>query len=102
MQLTERQDILPPGYAQNEPWSGPEHRRRRRGERDEEHPGRRKHPVLLALLIIFALLLALAIGGVVWAEEQINPGGHHGPTWPSASRRAHRPPRSAPSWPGQA
>ncbi len=79
-ELTDRQDILPPGYAQNETWSGPEHRRRRRGERDEEHPGRRKHPVLLALLIIFALLLALAIGGVVWAEEQINPGGHHGPS----------------------
>ena len=78
--MTDRQDILPPGYAQNETWSGPEHRRRRRGERDEEHPGRRKHPVLLALLIIFALLLALAIGGVVWAEEQINPGGHHGPS----------------------
>ena len=78
--LTDRQDILPPGYAQNEPWSGPEHRRRRRGERDEDHPGRRKHPVLLALLIVFALLLALAIGGVVWAEEQINPGGHHGPS----------------------
>jgi UPF0755 protein len=77
--LTDRQDILPPGYAQNETWSGPEHRRRRRKEREEEHPGRRKHPVLLALLIIFALLLALAIGGVVWAEEQINPGGHHGP-----------------------
>jgi UPF0755 protein len=78
--LTERQEILPPGYAQNESWSGPEHRRRRwRRERDEDYPGRRKHPVLLALLIVFALLLAVAIGGVVWAEQQINPGGHHGP-----------------------
>jgi len=77
--LTERQDILPPGYAQNEPWSGPEHSKRRRKERDEDHPKRRKHPVLLALLIVFALLLAAAIGGVVWAEGQINPGGHHGP-----------------------
>jgi uncharacterized YceG family protein len=31
------------------------------------------------LLIVFALLLAVAIGGVVWAEGQINPGGHRGP-----------------------
>jgi UPF0755 protein len=77
--LTERQEILPPGYAQNETWSGPEHRRRRRREPDEEHPGRRKHPVLLALLIVFALLLAVVIGGLVWAEQQINPGGHRGP-----------------------
>jgi UPF0755 protein len=77
--LTEQQDILPPGYAQNEPWSGPGHSKRRRRERDEDHPRRRKHPVLLALLIAFALVLAVAIGGVVWAEGQINPGGHHGP-----------------------
>ena len=26
------------------------------------------------------MLLVLAIGGLVWAEEQINPGGHHGPS----------------------
>ncbi len=77
--MTERQDILPPGYAQNEPWSGPEHSRRRRQDNDEEHSGRRKHPVLWTLLIVFALVLAVAIGGVVWAEGQINPGGHHGP-----------------------
>jgi UPF0755 protein len=35
--------------------------------------------VLLSLLIVFAVLLGVAIGGVVWAEGQINPGGHHGP-----------------------
>jgi UPF0755 protein len=34
---------------------------------------------LLALLIIFALVLGLAIGGVVWVQGQINPGGHAGP-----------------------
>jgi UPF0755 protein len=80
--VTERQDILPPGYAQNEPRSGPEHRKRRHRQRDEEHPGRRKHPILLVLLIVFALLLAVAIGGVVWVEGQINPSGHHGPDVP--------------------
>jgi UPF0755 protein len=78
--LSEQQDILPPGYAQNESWSGPEHRRRRRRGRDQS--GRRRHPILLALLIIVAVLLALAIGGFVWAQGQINPGGHHGPDVP--------------------
>jgi UPF0755 protein len=78
--LSEQQDILPPGYAQNESWSGPEHRRRRRPERDQS--GRRRHPILLALLIVVAVLLAIAIGGFVWARGQINPGGHHGPDVP--------------------
>ena len=91
--MTEQQDILPPGYAQNETWSGPEHSKRRRRERDEDHPRRRKHPVLLALLIVFALLLAVAIGGVVWAEGQINPGGHQGPdvevSIPTGSSTSH-------------
>ena len=78
--MSEQQDILPPGYAQNEPWSGPEHRRRRRRDRDES--GRRRHPILLALLIAVAVLLAIAIGGFVWAQGQINPGGHRGPDVP--------------------
>jgi UPF0755 protein len=78
--LSEQQDILPPGYAQNESWSGPEHSRRRRRDRDQS--GRRRHPILLALLIIVAVLLAIAIGGFVWAQGQINPGGHHGPDVP--------------------
>ena len=78
--MTEQQDILPPGYAQNESWSGPEHRRRRRRDRDQT--GRRRHPILLALLIIVAVLVALAIGGFVWARGQINPSGHHGPNVP--------------------
>jgi UPF0755 protein len=78
--LSEQQDILPPGYAQNESWSGPEHSRRRRRDRDES--GLRRHPILLALLIAVAVLLAVAIGGFVWAQGQINPGGHHGPDVP--------------------
>jgi UPF0755 protein len=78
--VSEQQDILPPGYAQNESWSGPEHSRRRRRERDQS--GRRRHPILLALLIIVAVLIAVAIGGFVWAQGQINPSGHHGPDVP--------------------
>ncbi len=74
--MSDRQDILPPGYAQNEPWSGPEHRAPRRGRRDR--PGRR-HPVLFVLLILLALILLVGIGVFVWAQGQINPGGHHGP-----------------------
>jgi UPF0755 protein len=73
--LTEQQDILPPGYAHQEPWSKPAHRRRR----DRDRSGRWRHPVLLSLLIVTILILAVAIGGFVWAEGQINPGGHHGP-----------------------
>ena len=47
--LSEQQDILPPGYAENEPWSGPEHTRRKTRCRDRSE--RRRHPILLALLI---------------------------------------------------
>jgi UPF0755 protein len=78
--LSEQQDILPPGYAQSEPWSGPEHIRHRGRRRDRSE--RRRHPILLALLIIFVLILAVAVGGFFWAEGQINPGGHAGPDVP--------------------
>jgi UPF0755 protein len=33
----------------------------------------------LALLIVVAVLVAVIIGGFVWAQGQINPGGHRGP-----------------------
>jgi UPF0755 protein len=74
--VSEQQDILPAGYAANTTWSGPGRpgrHRRRHGE------PRRRHPILLAVLIALAVLLIVVIGGFVWAEGQINPGGHHGP-----------------------
>jgi UPF0755 protein len=51
--------------------------RRRGGQRGSG--GRRRHPILVALLVGIALILTLAIGGFVWANGQINPGGHPGP-----------------------
>jgi UPF0755 protein len=36
----------------------------------------------VALLVVAALILTVIIVGFVWVEEQINPGGHHGPTVP--------------------
>jgi UPF0755 protein len=75
--VNRKQDILPGGYTAQEPWS-----------ESEEHPSRppshragraRRHPVLLMLLVVLILFVALVIGGFVWAEGQISPGGHHGP-----------------------
>lgn len=70
-------DILPGGYTDQQPWPDadddqPRRRRRRAGRA-------RRHPVLLSLLIVLTLIVALVIGGVVWAYGQINPGGHPGP-----------------------
>ena len=39
---------------------------------------RRRHPILTALGILAAILLILAGGLYVWANSQINPGGHRG------------------------
>jgi UPF0755 protein len=75
--VSDDQDILPAGYAEQEPWSGGAHRSRR--DRGEGRRGRRRHPVLTVLLIIVALILTIAIVGFVWTERQINPAGHHGP-----------------------
>jgi len=33
----------------------------------------------MALLVVAALILTVVVGGFVWAEGQINPGGHRGP-----------------------
>jgi UPF0755 protein len=35
--------------------------------------------VLTVVLIVLAILVVLVIGGFVWTEGQINPGGHRGP-----------------------
>ena len=60
----------------------------------------RRHPVLLTLLIVLLLFVGLVIGGVVWAQSQINPGGHPGPKRGGPGpRRASRRRRSATSWP---
>ena len=84
---------------------GPRAKGRLRREQKTGHPARRLHrPAAVArarraripatpparvgraatrscstLLIVLLLLVALVIGGFVWAEGQINPGGHHGP-----------------------
>jgi UPF0755 protein len=39
----------------------------------------RAHPVLWTLLIVATVVVVLAAGLFVWAQHQINPGGHHGP-----------------------
>jgi UPF0755 protein len=75
---SERQEILPGGYTAREPWSEPEFQRRRSRRRS----GQRRHPVLMVLLIVLVLIVALAVGGFVWAQSQINPGGHRGPDVP--------------------
>ena len=74
--MNEKPDILPGGYATQEPWSEPGDRPRRARHRAER---RRRHPVLLTLLIVLVLFVAVVIGGFVWADGQINPGGHQGP-----------------------
>ncbi|MGH9057628.1 MAG: endolytic transglycosylase MltG [Acidimicrobiales bacterium] len=67
--MSEQQDVLPPGYAGNQQWSGPRHGRQgRRGTWFGRHRGL---SVLIAILVILALIVA---GLAVWAESQINPG----------------------------
>jgi UPF0755 protein len=74
--LNKKPDILPGGYTGQEPWPADE-----RGSRRARHraPRARRHPILFTLLLLLALLVAVVIGGFVWAQGQINPGGHHGP-----------------------
>ena len=63
--MTDEQDILPAGYAAHEPWSGPGHLR---GPGAVERGavttgwGRRRHPVLMALLAIVVLIVILIVG----------------------------------------
>ncbi len=74
--MNEQQDILPGGYTAQEPWTRPQHGPAKRRPRT----GRpRRHPVLLALLIVLIVVIALAVGVFVWANNQINPGGRPGP-----------------------
>ncbi len=51
--MSEQQDILPGGYTAQEPWSGPEHRPASRRADGTGRP--RRHPVLLALLIVLVV-----------------------------------------------
>jgi UPF0755 protein len=74
--LNKKQDILPGGYTAQQPWPDPDEPGSRRDRR--RRGGRRRHPVLFTLLIVLALLVAMVIGGFVWAQSQINPGGHQG------------------------
>ena len=42
--------------------------------------GRRfRHPVLVAIGVVFVVLVLIAGGFLLWASSQINPGGHRGP-----------------------
>jgi UPF0755 protein len=71
--VSDDQDLLPPGYAQRESWSGPAHSARRR----HEPPSGRGWPrVLLAVAAAFVVVVGAV---VIWADGQINPGGHRGP-----------------------
>ncbi len=45
----------------------------RRGRR------RSRHPILEGLAILVVLVLVVVGGGLLWAQSQINPGGHRGP-----------------------
>lgn len=38
------------------------------------------HPVLTGLAIVVLIVFIVVGGGLVWANSQINPGGHRGPT----------------------
>ena len=72
--MSDDQDLLPPGYSEQEPWGGPAHsaRRRRQKPRSAAKWPRR--------LVIAAAAFVVLVGGAgVWADGQINPGGHHGP-----------------------
>ncbi len=69
--MSDQQGILPPGYADSEPVYEP--------EPAQDGPRRRRHPVLIALAIIVAVILVVGVGGFLWADGQINPGGHRGP-----------------------
>jgi UPF0755 protein len=41
---------------------------------------RRSRPILTTLVILVALMVVVVGGGLLWAQDQINPGGHRGPT----------------------
>jgi UPF0755 protein len=96
-------EILPPGYAGQDEWRRPRHRRRAADDRGDggdagaageggdpdasedghhhrrEGQAHRSHPVLWTLLILATVVVLIAVGLFVWAQHQINPGGHRGP-----------------------
>lgn len=41
---------------------------------------RSARPILTTLVILVALLVAIVGGGLLWAQDQISPGGHRGPS----------------------
>jgi UPF0755 protein len=42
-------------------------------------PGRRRHPILIGLVILVVILLIVVGGGLWYAHDQIDPGGRPGP-----------------------
>ena len=71
--MSDPQDVLPPGYSEQEPWDGPTHsaRRRRPASSGPKWPRR--------LMVAAAAFVVLLGGAGIWADRQINPGGRHGP-----------------------
>lgn len=50
-----------------------------RSARDASRSGFRRHPVLTGLLLLIVVLLVVVGGGLLWAHDQIDPGGKKGP-----------------------
>lgn len=72
--MSDHQDVLPTGYEQAEPWRGAAHGPRHR--RRDPSAGRKWPRRLLAAAAAFIIIVAAL---AIWADSQINPGGHHGP-----------------------
>ena len=72
--MSEHQEVLPGEYSEGGQWGGPAHssRRSRSGG-----PPRARWP--RRLLIAATALVVLVAAVLIWADGQINPGGHRGP-----------------------
>lgn len=72
--MSEHQDLLPPGYEEAQSRTGPAHSARRR--RREPSTGPKWPRRLLAAVAAFVVIAAAV---AIWADSQMNPGGHRGP-----------------------
>lgn len=75
-----RHDLL--DYDDDAGWpvvDGPEPAHRSRGDRRDGGASRRSgHPFLKALAVLVVVVVVVIGGGLVWAQNQIDPGGHPG------------------------